>query len=62
MSIYLYKSKVQILYQIGQGFNIGIKHDFLCINTARPQGRCFKFGFQHIPMGPADVTVSEKHV
>ena len=47
--------------------NIGIKHDFLCINIhwtpravlkPKPERR----GSQHLPRGPADVNVSEKHV
>ena len=45
----------------------GIQHDFLCINIARPPRDVLKpeperRGFQHLPKGPADVNVSEKHV
>ena len=47
--------------------NIGIKHDFLCINICwaprevlKPEPE--KGGFQHLPRGPADVNVSERHV
>ena len=47
--------------------NIGIKHDFLCINICwalrevlkpEPERRVF----QHLPPGLADVNVSEKYV
>ena len=47
--------------------NIGLKHDFICIYICwtprevlnpEPERRWF----QHLPRGPADVNVSEKHV
>ena len=46
---------------------IGIKHDFLCINICWAPREVLKSeperrGFQHLPRGPADVNVSEKHV
>ena len=47
--------------------NIGIKHDFLCINGCwapremlTPESEIQRF--QHLPRGPADVNISEKHV
>ena len=47
--------------------NIGIKHDFLCINIClapremlRPEPE--RRGFQPLPRGLIDVNVSEKHV
>ena len=48
-------------------FNIGIKHDFLCINICWAPREVLKpeperRGFQHLPRGPADVNVSEKPV
>ena len=48
--------------------NIGIKHDFLCINICLAPREALKpeperRGFQHLPRGPADVlNVSEKPV
>ena len=46
---------------------IEIKHDFLCINVCWAPREMLKpeperRGFQHLPWGPADVNVSEKHV
>ena len=48
-------------------FNIGIKHDFLCINICRATREMLnpepeRGGFQPLPRGPVDVNVSEKHV
>ena len=47
--------------------NIGIKHDFLCINVCWTPREVLKPGperrvFQHFPRGPADVNVSEKRI
>ena len=48
------------------GDNIGIKHNFLCINICWAMKEVLKpeperRGFQHFPRGPTDVNVSEKH-
>ena len=65
MSLYYNLSNLINLYD--KVYNIGIKHDFLCINICwfprevlKPEPK--RRGFQHLPRGPADVNVSEKHV
>ena len=47
--------------------NIGIQHIFLCINICCASREVLKSeperqGFQHLPRGPSDVNVPEKHV
>ena len=46
---------------------IEIKHDFLCINICWTPREVLKpehemQEFQHLPRGPADINVSERHV
>ena len=48
-------------------WNIGIKHDSLCINICWAPRELLKPepgrpGFQHLPRGPADKSISENHV
>ena len=47
-------------------FNIGIKHDIICINICWAPGETLKRepemrGFQPLPRNPEDVNVSENH-